>query len=297
MAEIVIIGSGVVGKASGKGFLAKGNDVYFCDRSAEVLETLGQQGYKTVTLDGLARGNFDFYMFSLPTPTNGHGVELKALRSVAELVAAGLKTNTHHYPVVVIRSTVPPGTTSNELCPIFERFSGKACGVDFGVAFNPEYLREGSAEQDFLEPWITVLGVDQEKTWEKLVAIYYPFRSEIYRLSVLEAEFQKYVHNIYNATKISYFNEMRLMAKQLDIDPEKAFNLTTLSAEGMFHPTYGIRDFGPFGGACLPKDTSGFLYFAREKGLPMPLLTAVIEVNNQFKNTDHKDSIVEERDN
>ena len=297
MSKIAIVGSGVVGKATGMGFLSHGtNDVYFCDINKETLNSLRSQGYNAITLDELYDASFEFYMLSLPTPTNGHGVEVGPLKGVIERLAIALKHNSYDYPIVVIRSTVPPGTTGELLCPILETDSGLVCGHDFGIAFNPEFLRAGSADQDFRNPWITLLGVDNEKTWERLVSIYYPFRAEIFRLSAKQAEFQKYVHNLYNATKISFFNEMRLVAKHLSLDSESVFESVVISAEGMFNPPYGTHDYGPFGGACLPKDTAGFLRFAVDNDIPMPLLRAVIEVNEVIKANQHDRNIVRDQD-
>ena len=90
---------------------------------------------------------------------------------------------------------------------------------------------------------------------------------------------QKFVHNIFNATKISFFNEMRLVCRQMRLDCEKIFPCVVQSAEAMWNPLYGARDLGPFGGSCLPKDTIAFLSWAKEQGMETPLVDAVLRVN------------------
>ena len=172
-----------------------------------------------------------------------------------------------------------PGTTEEKLIPILERNSRGKVGQDFGVCTNPEYLREAQATEDFANPWIVVIGENDPRAGEILEDLYRPFGCSIRRVSIREAEYQKYAHNLFNATKISFFNEMRQVAERLGIDPSRVFELVSHSAEGMWHPAYGTRDLGPFGGSCLPKDTQAFLAFAREKGTNMPLLQATIEVN------------------
>jgi UDPglucose 6-dehydrogenase len=183
---------------------------------------------------------------------------------------------------VVVRSTVPPTTTERCVTPILERASGKWAGVNFGVAMNPEFLREVSSESDFAQPWIIVLGTTDQRTTDILDALYMPFGALIVHCTPTEAEMIKYVNNIYNAVKISYFNEVHTICQQLGIDSSLVSATVARSAEGMWNPLYGTRGGSPYGGACLPKDTAAFMGFVHEHGWDHLLLEATVEVNRRL---------------
>lgn len=282
--HISIVGSGVVGQATGKGLVSKGFDVTFIDISSATVELLRSQGFNSLTPKEAAQQNLtaDVSLISVSTPTENGGIVLNHLRSAAIDLGKRLK-HMPRYHTVVIRSTVPPGTTEEMIIPLLEKHSGKRAGEDFGVCMNPEYLREASAEADFSNPWIVVIGQYDRQSGDVLEELYQRFGAPIYRVSLKEAEFQKYVHNLYNAAKISFFNEMRLVAERLEMDPEQAFQLTAASCEGLWNPRYGTRKWGPFSGMCLPKDTSAFLDWANSREISMPLLKATIEVNDSLR--------------
>jgi len=179
---------------------------------------------------------------------------------------------------------VPPGTTENVLIPILEKHSGKKAGKDFGVCMNPEYLREVSNEEDFKNPWIITIGELDRRSGEMLEEICNHSSCPIVHVSLKEAEIQKYAHNLFNACKISFFNEMRIVCEAVNVDADKVFELVAKSAEASWNQKYGIRDFGPYGGSCLPKDTTAFSAWAKEElENPMPLLKAIIKVNEIVK--------------
>jgi hypothetical protein len=151
------------------------------------------------------------------------------------------------------------------------------------LAANPEFLRAESAADDARWPWMTVVGARSRRVGERLAALLEPFGGELRVFDKPEtAELVKCAHNIYNATKISFWNEMWLVASTLGLDPDDIASTVARSAEASLNPGYGIRGGAPFAGPCLPKDTDGFLAFARELGLPMPLLDAVVDVNRQL---------------
>lgn len=281
--RIDIVGSGVVGQATGRGFLSHGHDVTFFDIRADLVDHLRQQGltaYLTtdVPTDQL-RG--DISILSLPTPTEADTINLNALAAAAQWVGQRLaKDNDYH--VVVVRSTVVPGTTEELVMSTLERQSGKKVGRDFGLCMNPEYLREKTSDHDFLHPWLTVIGQYDSRSGDLLAEAYNGFSCPLYRITIREAEMQKYVHNLFNAVKITFFNEMRQIAQQAGVRAEDIFPLVAKSAEGMWRPEYGIQDKGPFDGMCLPKDTQAFLSWARARGWDMPLLATAIAVNESL---------------
>ncbi len=281
----MVVGSGVVGQATGKGFLSgnMGHNVTFVDISEELLKRLRGEGYQTLHLMEMDLRETEVVFVSVSTPTEDGRIVLdhlvSAITTIGSMLGRAIADHPGKYRVVVIRSTVPPGTTEERLIPILEQTSRGRVGQDFGVCDNPEYLREARAVEDFSNPRIVVIGENNPQAGEILEGLYRPFGCPIHRVSIREAELQKYIHNIWNAAKISFFNEMRQVAIALDIDPSKVFELVVHSAEAMCNPVYGTRDLGPYGGSCLPKDTEALLTFLEEMGISMPLLEAVIKVN------------------
>lgn len=282
--KIAIIGSGFVGKAAGKGFLGKGNEVVFYDVDTDVINRLRESGYQSDYITNLPKQNdFDFIKISVPTPTVKNEVLLDYLKHALRDIGAYLRY-AKKYTICVVRSTVPPGTTEDLVIKTLEEISGKKYKVDFGVSMNPEFLREATADEDFAKPWITVIGSNDEKTASLLNELYQPFRSPIVNMSITEAEMTKYAHNLLNATKISFFNEMRMVNEKMGIDPDLEFKTVVKSAEAIWNPEYGTKNFGPFGGSCLPKDTSGFFTLIKKKfKFEMPVLKGTIETNEMLK--------------
>lgn len=281
--KITIIGSGFVGKAGGKGFMSLGHDVTFVDINEMLIESLNQSGLVACNIGAECAHDRDIYMVSVLTPTINDRLDFRFIDSAIATLGRALKNNTNK-PIIVIRSTVPPGTTEKRFVPIIEKYSGKKLGEGFEVAMNPEFLREATAEKDFMNPWIVVIGSSDHETARVLEDIYKPFNAPIAHMSIREAEMMKYVHNIYNAAKISFFNEMRQIGEVAGVDTDKVFRTVMSSAEASWNKDYGIRNFGPFDGSCLPKDTLAFMNWANEVAKKkMPLLHAIIRVNENLK--------------
>lgn len=284
--KIAIVGPGIVGKATGKAFISKGFSVGFVGRSNEQINTLRSEGYIAHSRTDLMQGDYDYdiTMLTVPTPTNNGKINLDAMELASIDLGKRLK-NTKKYHVAVVKSTCPPGTTENLVIKTLEEYSGKKVGKDFGVCMNPEYLREISAYEDSVNPWAVVIGEYDKKSGDLLMEAYENFDCPIYRCSLSEAEMQKYVHNLYNAVKITFYNEMRQIARNLNLDSEKIFKFTTVSSEGMWNASYGTKDKGAFSGACLPKDTKAFAHFVKGIGMKAEMLESVIAVNEKIKET------------
>jgi UDPglucose 6-dehydrogenase len=278
VASIYIIGGGVVGAATGKGFSDNGHDVTFIDILPERVDWLTAQGFKaSCALELTDRPSFLF--LTLPTPHDGPRYDLSVFLKGVEDVGRAIRSSECIHTVVV-RSTVPPGTTEGVVKATLESTSGKVAHKDFALASNPEFLRAASAADDFRWPWMTVVASRNKRTQERLVDLLSPFGGEMRVYDEpATAEFIKCAHNVFNASKISFWNEMWLVADHLGLNGHEIADTVAHSAEGSFNPLYGIRGGAPYGGACLPKDTNGFLGFASELGIEMPLLTAVIQVN------------------
>ncbi len=154
---LAIIGSGVVGAATGVGLAARGHGVVFCDVDPERVALLVGRGHDAVRASELPSLDAAAYLISVPTPTVAAGVDLSYIREATYTVGRAIGRVDGH-PLVVVRSTVPPGTTEQVVIPGLEMSSGKQAGRDFGVCVNPEFLRAASAEEDFLDPRVIVIG-------------------------------------------------------------------------------------------------------------------------------------------
>lgn len=282
MTKIVIIGSGVVGQATGRGFLKKGHQVTFVDTNTDIIQKLSQEGFNAYSPNDFHSITADVSMFCTSTPSHDDGSV-----NLDNIIAAVIKhsewlTKQTSYHLVVIRNTVPPTTTRGILLPLLERCSGKLASKDFGLCVQPEFLRATSAEEDFLHPRGIVIGELDQRSGTMLSKLYADFGSEIFRVNLEAAELIKYINNSFEATKISFFNEIWQLGQKLDIDTNSVLEIITKIVEGLWNPKYGIVGGRPYGGNCLPKDTKGLLAFSREIGVDMPLLSAVVLVNNKM---------------
>ncbi|MGH9001126.1 MAG: UDP-glucose/GDP-mannose dehydrogenase family protein [Acidimicrobiia bacterium] len=279
MSSVVIVGSGVVGTATGKGFASLGHAVRFVDINRSRVDQLRNEGFAASTAVDLA-GAPCHVILTLPTPSAAGRYDLSAFEAGVRSVGEALR-HSGAYHTVVVRSTVPPGTCEKLVLPTLEQTSRRRAGESFALASNPEFLRAASAREDFLLPWMTVIGSASRRTVERLVGLYRPFGGEIRTFATtVEAELVKCAHNLFNATKISFWNEMWQISQHLGVPLDRVAGVVAQSAEGSINPEYGIRGGTAFGGACLPKDTRGFLGFAAELGVEMPVLSGVVQVND-----------------
>lgn len=177
--NILIIGSGVVGQATGKGFHSKGHQVVFHDVNPDVLSRLSQDGYDTS--DDYDMREFDVSMLCVSTPTRNDKIALSYLQNAVTKLGVKL-ADVNRYHLVVVRSTLPPGTIEGKIVPALQYYSGKKAGVDFGVCMNPEFLREASAEEDFAHPWLTVIGAHDERSGEELEKVSVPVRKREHKV-------------------------------------------------------------------------------------------------------------------
>lgn len=287
MPSIDIVGSGVVGTATGLGFLHHDHDVTFLDSSDYRVAHLRRRGLRSRPVNAESGAPMpDFTFVAVSAPTGRDGVELTNLREAATRLGRNLaRESGERWPTIVFRCTMPPGTMRSVLIPILEAKSGRRAGVDFGVAYNPEYLRAVSAETDFLSPrLVTVATLEREDRSHRRVAdVLSSFGAEMCWLPLETAEFHKYVNNVGNAVKISTYNYFRSYGYELglsDQEVDRAFEASVRSAEGLWNPSYGTRNFGPYGGACLPKDTQAMVLLARRLGFDTALLDTVQAIND-----------------
>ncbi|MCX7872240.1 MAG: UDP-glucose/GDP-mannose dehydrogenase family protein [Verrucomicrobiae bacterium] len=223
----------------------------------------------------------DVSMICVGTPTKYTGeVDFSYLLRVAENIGKALKDK-NEYHLVVIRSTILPGTCEEKIIPILEKYSLKKCGTHFGVATNPEFLREGSAVKDFFNPPMTIIGVESERDYAILEALYQKLPAKIYRTSIRTAEMLKFACNAFHALKITFTNEMGAICKQYGIDAGELMELFCKDEKLNISPAYLKPGFA-FGGSCLPKDLRALVRAAQNKDVEVPLLRS-ISVSNELQ--------------
>lgn len=287
MAKILVVGSGVVGQATGKGLIKKGHKVTFVDTNIQIIRELSQEGFEARLPNELEDVSAEIAMFCVSTPSKNDGsVNLDYITNAIVNYGKWLRHKRERedsWDLVVVRSTVPPGTTRRILLPLLEKSSGLIAGEDFGLCMQPEFLRAKSSEEDFLYPWATVIGELDQRSGDVLAEIYVDFGSKIFRVNLETAELVKYVHNCFNAAKISFSNEIWLLGSKLGIDANLVLEIAVNTAEGYWNSHYGTIGGQPYGGTCLPKDTKGLEAFAKEIGVSIPLLSAVISVNSRME--------------
>ncbi len=255
-----------------------GNEIIFHDIDKKKLATLKGRGYRVTRdiLEAIKDSSVSFVC--VPTPTVNGKVDLSYVKRATIDVAQSLREK-EEYHVVVFRSTVLPSTTSAISIPLLEKHSKKIAGEDFGVCTNPEFLRQATAIQDFLDPHRIVIGELDKRSGDLLEKLYTPFEIPIVRTGLVTAEMIKYVSNCFLATKISFFNEISIICKRLGLEPHFISEVVSLDPRIGEYGIYGGR---PFEGNCLPKDLQAFISFVEEKKLNPKILTATLHINEEI---------------
>ena len=220
--------------------------------------------------------DLSFICVGTPSQTNGN-LDLRYIRRVCEEIGIILKQKTSRH-IIVIRSTILPGTMRNIVIPILEEYSGMTASTGFGICNNPEFLREGSAVKDFLNPPKTVIGEVDKQSGDILESIYGKIRAPLIRTSIENAEMVKYVDNCWHALKIGFANEIGNICKSLSIDAHQVMDIFCQDQKLNISPAYLKPGFA-FGGSCLPKDLRALSYQAKIKDLQLPILDAILPSN------------------
>jgi GDP-mannose 6-dehydrogenase len=221
----------------------------------------------------------DVSIICVGTPSNSNGsLDLRYVERVALEIGEALASK-DSYHIVILRSTVLPGTTEEVLIHALERNSGKKIGVDFGVCFNPEFLREGSSIKDFYNPPFTVIGADDPRVAEAVQELYGMLSAPVRVVPIRVAEMVKYSCNTFHALKVTFANEIGNICKASGIDSHQVMEIFTLDTKLNLSPYYLTPGFA-FGGSCLPKDLRALLYHGRHFDLNMPVLESILPSNN-----------------
>jgi GDP-mannose 6-dehydrogenase len=220
----------------------------------------------------------DVSLVCVGTPSNQNGsLHLRHVEQVCREIGAVLKTKWQRH-IVVIRSTMLPGTIENTVVPALEETSGKKAVKDFGICINPEFLREGSSLKDFYSPPFTLIGADDEDTIAAVRSLYTKINAPVYVTSLKTAEMVKYVCNCFHALKVSFANEVGNICKALQIDSHEVMHVFCQDTKLNLSPYYLKPGFA-FGGSCLPKDLRAINYKAKELDVEVPVLSAILPSN------------------
>ncbi|HEX6267276.1 MAG TPA: nucleotide sugar dehydrogenase [Burkholderiales bacterium] len=211
-----------------------------------------------------------------PSQPNG-GIDLRYVRRVCEQIGRTLAAH-HGAPVIVMRSTMLPGTMREVVLPTLEKFSGKRAGEEFGVCINPEFLREGTAVHDYYHPPKTVIGEVNRASGDLLAAVYGRMPGPLIRTDIETAEMVKYADNAWHALKVGFANEIGNLCKALEVDAHRVMDIFCQDLKLNLSPYYLKPGFA-FGGSCLPKDVRALLYKAKTLDLSLPILGAILPSN------------------
>lgn len=294
--KISIIGTGYVGLVTGVCFAELGSSVVCVDIARDRVSKINkgitpiyekdlEQMLERNVREGRLRATdnleeaikaTDISFISVGTPSGVLDyIDLKYVEKVSSDIGKILKDKSS-YHLVVVKSTVLPGTTEYSVLPLLEKNSGKKAGRDFGVAMNPEFLREGNAVEDFMHPERIVIGSIDEKSKKILLELYKDFKCPIFTANPRTAEMIKYATNSFLVTKISFINEIGNICKLLGIDVyEVAKGLGMDSRIGEKFLNAGVG----FGGSCFGKDVKALVGKAKEVYYRPVILSAALEVN------------------
>ncbi|HLH97118.1 MAG TPA: UDP-glucose/GDP-mannose dehydrogenase family protein [Xanthobacteraceae bacterium] len=298
--KISVFGLGYVGAVTSGCLSAMGHCVVGVDQSeakvdlikngsAPVIEKDLEQtiadsvegGHLTATHDAQAAVlATDLSLICVGTPSRRNGdLDVSSLKVVCSEIGAALKEKDSWHSVVV-RSTVLPGTIRGLVIPVLEQSSGKRAGIDFGVASNPEFLREGTALEDFRAPPKTVIGADHERTAAEVASLYKSIEAPLIRTSIEVAEMIKYTDNVWHALKVAFANEIGLICKGVNVDSHDVMNIFCQDSK-LNLSAYYLKPGFSFGGSCLPKDVRALVHKANSLDLDLPVLRAIIPSNEK----------------
>lgn len=245
----------------------------------EIMKRQVQTGRLRATSDTAeAIRESELTMICVGTPSRKNGsLDLRYIKKVCRVIGAELRHKSSYHSVVV-RSTVLPGTLRKHVIPILEAASGKRAGVDFGVAVNPEFLRESTAIRDYLEPPMTVIGELDERSGDALASLYAGLPGPMIRRTIEVAEMVKYTCNTWHAAKITFANEIGAIAKAVGVDGRAVMEIVCADTK-LNISSYYMKPGFAFGGSCLPKDVRALVHRAGQLDVEMPMIGSILRSN------------------
>jgi len=298
--KVSVFGLGYVGSVSGACLAQMGHDVIGVDANSTkvamvndgqppVIEEGLSDLFSTVTRQGKFRATqnwqeaiatSDVALVCVGTPSSPNGsLSTGVVERVCEQIGAELAALDRYF-VVVIRSTVLPGTVNRLVIPILEEKSGKTVGRDFGVCMVPEFLREGTSVKDFFDPPRTVIGEYDSRSGEMVASLFGEIKAPLIRTSIPVAESLKYADNAFHAVKVTFANEIGKICKAARCDSHEVMRIFCLDTKLNLSPYYLKPGFA-FGGSCLPKDLRALTHYARSMDIPTPFLDSILVSNKK----------------
>jgi len=298
--KVSVFGLGYVGSVSAASFAADGHTVVGVDVHPAKVESLNEgrspivekgldELIRDTTRDGRLRATTntreavdatDLSLICVGTPSRKNGsLDLTYLTRVCDEIGQVLRDK-DDYHVVVVRSTVLPGTTHGTVIPVLEAASGKKYGQGFGVSVNPEFLREGTAIRDFSHPPLTLVGHNHAADAAPTKALYQNIDAPLFSATIRVAEMIKYTSNTWHAVKVVFANEIGNLCKRLGVDSHEVMDIFCQD-DKLNLSSYYLKPGFAFGGSCLPKDVRALQYRAKELDLEMPLIASVLASNHQ----------------
>ena len=296
--RVSVFGLGYVGCVSAASFAGEGHEVVGVAVNADKVASINagcspivEPGLEDLLGECVAEGRLrattdtadairstDVSLLCVGTPSRKNGsLDLQYLERVSEEVGRALRDKPD-YHVVVVRSTVLPGTTHSVVIPALERESGKKYGDGFGVSVNPEFLREGTALKDFRKPPLTLVGHNHAADASGTIALYQAIDAPLISTSIRVAEMMKYTSNTWHALKVVFANEIGNLCKKLDVDSHEVMDIFCRDEKLNLSPYYLKPGFA-FGGSCLPKDVRALQYRAKEVDVDLPLISQILPSN------------------
>jgi GDP-mannose 6-dehydrogenase len=245
----------------------------------ELTRSVMRSGKVTVTdsvRDAILTTDISFICVGTPARSNG-SQNLDAITRIAQQIGAVLpEKSTRH--VIVVRSTVKPGTVEEVIQPALEAASGRKAGVDFSLCFQPEFLREGTSLHDYDHPPLSVVGASDPRGVAALRSIFGHLPCQLIETSIRTAEMLKYACNVFHATKVTFANEIGRICQAASVDPHEVMQLLCLDRQLNISPAY-LRPGFAFGGSCLPKDLKALVYLAKSADVEVPMLASIMSSN------------------
>lgn len=309
--RVSVFGLGYVGSVSAASLAADGHSIVGVDVNAKKIAAIREgrspivePGLDALLQDGVAQHRLtatadteeairetDLSLLCVGTPSRKNGsLDLTYLTRVCEQIGDALKRK-DDYHVVVVRSTVLPGSTHGYVIPALEAHSGKKYGEGFGVAVNPEFLREGTALQDFRRPPLTLVGHNHAADAAPTKALYQNIEAPLYSASIRVAEMIKYASNTWHAVKVVFANEIGNVCKRLGVDSHEVMDIFCQDTR-LNLSSYYLKPGFAFGGSCLPKDVRALQHRAKELDLELPMINTLLD-SNQLQIQHALDLIVE----
>lgn len=298
--KLSIFGLGYVGSVSAACFARDGHEVIGVDVNPTKVEIINsgrspivEPQLEELISAGVAAGrlrattnaaeaiaNSDVSLLCVGTPGNVNGsLDLTYIKNSCKEIGVAL-ASVDRYHVVVVRSTMLPGSIERHVIPTLEVYSGKRAGKDFGVAINPEFLREGTSVYDFDNPPFTLIGADDEQVSSLVGHLYSRLNAPLFTLLIKEAEMVKYACNCFHALKVAFANEIGNICKPLEVDSHRVMKVFCEDTKLNLSPYYLKPGFA-FGGSCLPKDLRAINYKAKELDVDVPLLGSILSSNER----------------